>query len=168
MDYFLWKEMSRHNPPSHPANSSWHRASVFSLGTRVQVIAPRIGLSHSKRPAIARGDRSFSTRSWITTLWTSKPSCSLTDAFAQAGTILLSGHRGAMASFGSPEGHSLSVGTLERDFCVDPPRFRSRNPMDALLRFRLVSRVSRDPSLLSCRAVASHSSRQAMTTACCA
>jgi hypothetical protein len=156
--------MSRHTPSSHPAKSSWHRASIFSLGTRVQVSAPQIGLSHSKRLATARGVRSFSTRSWITTLSTLKPSCSL----ALAGTILLSGHRCAMASFGSPEGHNRSEGTLERACCVDPSRSSSRQSMDALLRFRLVSRVSRDSSLPSCRAVASHSSRQAMTTACCA
>lgn len=63
LEFLLWKEMSRHTSPSRPANSYWHRASTFSLGTRVQVIAPRIGLSHSKRLATARGVRSSSTRS---------------------------------------------------------------------------------------------------------
>ena len=43
----------------------------------------------------------------------------------KAGTILLSGPRWAMASFGTPRGHSLSVGTRGRD---SP---RSRHSMDA-------------------------------------
>lgn len=36
----LWKDMSRHTPPSRPARSYWHRASAFSLPReRVRVLA---------------------------------------------------------------------------------------------------------------------------------
>ncbi len=56
-----------------------------------------------------------------------------------AGTILLSGPRWAIASFGSPEGHSLSVGTPRRAWahCV----------LDALLRFRPASRAAHDDGI---------------------
>jgi hypothetical protein len=92
-----------------------------------------------KPHAATCGSSSFDARGAFETRSMRKPSRSL----ATAGTILLSGHLRAMASFGSPEGHSLPVGTSSHcavtQWCIS-----SSDAMDALLRDQLLSGMLRE------------------------
>jgi len=107
----LWEETSRKKSPSRARSTFGCRAFASSLeGACAAARASSVASPPVKVPAAARGVCSAESFLSIATLQTSKPSCSL----ANAGTILLSGPRGAMASFGSPEGHSLLVGTSGR------------------------------------------------------
>jgi hypothetical protein len=157
----LWEETSRKIRPSH-ARSLFGRRAFASSFANARQVARTCSMTPwpVKAATTALGDRLSEFCCSTATVRTSKPFCSL----ANAGTILLSGPRGAMASFGSPEGHSLLVGTSDRRAgrCAS-----SMRPMDALLRLRLVSRVLRDRSAWTFRTSPSHSWRQAMASMSC-
>lgn len=156
----LWGETSRHD---RPLRSSWSIAGRRAFASCVSdASAPRFARPWTTRRSTkvstgARGVRVSVSRVSFATRSTWKPFCSL----ASAGTILLSGPRWAMASFGSPEGHSLLVGTSGRRARRGPS---PRKTSDALLRFRPVCRVLRERSALTGRALPSHSTRQVMAS----
>ena len=137
----LWGPSSNQTSPTTSRRAIDDGASVCSLGPTLCPVTGHCSLvaRRGKPLALRRGPRSAITPVLFATLPTSKPSfCSR--ASANAGTILLSGHRCAMASFGSPEGHSLSEGTSARA-CVTVRCALSSDPMDALLRTRLDSGI---------------------------
>src|SRR5580658_1138292 len=125
----LWGEMSRNTTTIRPIPFS------FCIVRRWLPVRPE-GCQHTFLEC-ARQHREALRSLSLESVRTSKPSCSRS---AMAGTILLSGPLRPKASFGSPEGHSLRLGTSA---CAGQWASSSRT-MDALLRFRPVRSVLRE------------------------
>jgi hypothetical protein len=139
----LWGSLSRHTSPFPPSRvCSRQRPSAPSLGTTVKVTSSALTMLGTERQIASCGPRSSNTPGSFATRLRSKPSSGLS-ALSKTETILLSGHLRAMASFGSPKGHSLSVVTSARAGVTarSPSSIAS---MDALPRIRLGSGACRE------------------------